>query len=242
MILQAFGELGIPGALALLAFAGCVLLAGARAVRRPGLDGACATAALGVFMVWLTQTNLDWIHNLPGVTGMALVAAAVLLAPGGTRTRGAEERFGRRPAAGIVLTGLALIAIALAASGVGRQYLSEHYRAEAEDSLSRSPDDALQAAQRSFDLGAPPVGDYYIAAAAYARLGSYRDARAALRAAAARERPNPVPWLLLGDLEMRRGSGPAALRAYRRSKALNPLDPALPPRIASASELVKGAR
>jgi O-antigen ligase len=240
--LQAFGELGIPGALAVLLFAGCVIVAGARAVRRPGVDGACAAAALGVFVVWLSQTSVDWIHNLPGITGMALVAAAVLLAPRSATTGYEAAPTGGRRALGTVVVAAALAAIALAAVSVGRQYLSEHHQANAEQSLARSPVQALESVRRSFDLGAPPVANYYVAAAAYARLGSYADARAALHAAAAREPANNVPWLLLGDLEMRRGSGRAAVAAYDRSKVLNPLDAALPARISAARELIGSER
>jgi hypothetical protein len=235
--LQAFGELGIPGVLAVLVFAGCVLAGAARAVRLPGIDGASAAAALGVFVVWLSQTSVDWIHNLPGVTGMALVAAAVLLAPGSRRT----AREGRR-GTGAVLAAAALMAIALAGVSLGRQYLSERYRGQAERSLARSPVQALDAVRHSLDLGAAPVSNYYVAAAAYARLGSYRDARAALHAASVREPANHVPWLLRGDLEMRRGSANAALTAYQRSQALNPLDAALPSRIAAARGLADKQR
>jgi Flp pilus assembly protein TadD len=88
--------------------------------------------------------------------------------------------------------------------------------------------------QRALALGASPVQDRYVAASAYARLGDYPNAREALRSATSAEPSNAVPWLLLGDLELRRGSPAPALRAYRRSKQLNPLDPLIGDRIDQA--------
>jgi O-antigen ligase len=232
---QALGELGAPGAAAVLAFAACVLVGAARVRRRSGLDGACAAAALGVFVVWLTQTSFDWLHLLPGVTGMALVAAAVLLAP----ARASAPPVALRARRGVAAAA-ALVLIVAGAVSVGRQYLSERAEHAAAAALASSPERALGHARRAFELGAAPIGTYYVAAAAYARLGSYEQARAALVAAAAREPANSVPWLLLGDLEMRRESGRAALAAYRRSLALNPLDMALPARVDSARALIGG--
>ena len=235
--MQVLGELGIPGALAVLGFAACVFAGAARARRRVGMDGAVAVAALGMFTAWFAQTSVDWIHNLPGVTGMALVAAAVLVAP----QRG-DASPGRRRPGQAALAAVALAAIALAGVSVARQYLSDHYRDQARSELRSSPQRALDDVRRSMDLGAAPIADYYIAAAAYARLGSYADAGAALRDAAAREPANPVPPLLLGDLEMRRESGARALAAYRRAQRLSPLDAALPPRITAARELAETSR
>ena len=235
--MQALGELGIPGALAVLGFVGCVFAGAARARRRPGMDGAVAVAALGMFTVWIAQTSVDWIHNLPGVTGMALVAAAVLLAP--TRAGAPSERRRTRHAA---LAAAALVVIALAGVSVARQYGSDHYRDVARGEVRSAPERALENVRRSMDLGAAPIADYYIAAAAYARLGSYEDAKAALRDAAAREPANPVPPLLLGDLEMRRGSAGRALAAYRKSERLSPLDATLPARIAAARDLAEARR
>jgi hypothetical protein len=235
--MQALGELGIPGALAVLGFAACVFAGAARARRRVGIDGVVAVAALGMFSAWFAQTSVDWIHNLPGVTGMALVAAAVLVAP-----QRAESSSDRRRPLRAVLAAVALAAIALAGVSVARQYLSDHYRDQARSELGSSPHRALDDVRRSMDLGAAPIADYYIAAAAYARLGSYADAKAALRDAAAREPANPVPPLLLGDLELRRESGRRALAAYRRAQRLSPLDAALPPRIADARELAEAKR
>jgi tetratricopeptide (TPR) repeat protein len=225
--LQAFAELGVPGLLALMAFVGCVGW-GAVTARRSRGAGAAFTAALGIFVVWLTQTSVDWLHNLPGITGLALVAAAVLMA--GDRAA--------RPSRGVrstVLVGAALVLIGLASVSVGRQYVGHRYGDAARSALASSPQTALADVKRALAFGAAPIQDRYVAAAAYARLGDYADARRALRSAVAHEPSNSVPWLLLGDLELRRHSPVAALRAYRRSEQLNPLDPLVSGRIARAT-------
>jgi hypothetical protein len=77
-------ELGIPGLLGFLLFAGGVAVVGRRALlRRPMLaPGACAVCA-----VWLLHATIDWDWQIPAVTLSAIVAAAALVAasePGAT--------------------------------------------------------------------------------------------------------------------------------------------------------------
>ena len=47
-----------------------------------------SVAAGGAFVAWLAHTSVDWLHNIPGVTGVALCAAAALVSPW-ARRRGA---------------------------------------------------------------------------------------------------------------------------------------------------------
>ncbi len=79
--LQALGELGVVGAALLLVFlAGLGLGACARRAARMSASARfLAVAGTGAVVAWLVHTSVDWIHLLPGVTGVALALGAVLL-------------------------------------------------------------------------------------------------------------------------------------------------------------------
>jgi UDP-GlcNAc:undecaprenyl-phosphate GlcNAc-1-phosphate transferase len=220
--LQTLGELGIVGGLALAAFLGVVISAFARQARlsrRPGSDRTIVVAAGGVFLVWLVHTSFDWLHLLPGVTGLALSAAAVLVAlPGqGARPAGVWPRR--------TWVAVCSILVLLGAVTLGWLALAEHERARGAAVVRADPATALQRARRSLDFNEESLPTYYLLAAADARLGRYEPARSALLAAVGREPHDFVSWVLLGDLELRRGNLPSAVRFYRRAHQLNPRDP-----------------
>ena len=78
--MQMLAELGIGGIIALLVFCGAVLYAGLSRDRRlAGRDPGIRVAALGMFTAWLTATSFDWLYDIPGLTGMAMLAAAILV-------------------------------------------------------------------------------------------------------------------------------------------------------------------
>ncbi len=220
--LQTLGEIGLIGALALAAFLAAVFLGlwrRARVARRSGAAAGLTVATGGMFIVWLAQTSVDWLHLIPGLSGIALGAAAVLLLPADE----GPKRGGRRrlPLLGVVVAlALAVVAIVL----IGRPTLAEHLRSEAEGQLAASPRRSLTSAEESLSLNPDSLQGYYLKGAALARLGLYRPARAALLEAIEREPHNYVSWALLGDLDTRRGVIAQAQRAYRRASLLNPRD------------------
>jgi hypothetical protein len=219
LTLQALAELGVVGALGFLLFAGTVLFAAVRlgrgAIARSELPVVVACA--GIFIAWFVQTNADWLHNLPGVTGIALLAAGVLL----TRARGAAPatRVFPRGSAAVAVLGAGLVAAA-----VGVLWRADADRAEARASLKRDPTSAIEAANRSIALNPERVDTYVVKAAAYARKGDYAAARQVLMVAGRKEPHNYVPWALLGDLAIRRRLPDQARRSYRRASRLNPSD------------------
>ena len=235
--LQVLAELGIGGALLLAA----VLLAVAAGVRRrirAGLREPVVVAALGVVTAWSVHTSVDWIHLLPGLTGVALLGAAVLLRPAGGRAQDAEaaaQRAGRAlgfaprrsTAARVAPVLLAGVAIGIAALSLSRQSLSEHYVQRAQAALGGDPARALVEANRALRLDHESIAAYYAKAAALARFGEGAAAHAVLLDAAGREPRNFVTWVLIGDLSVRRGERRAAQRAYDRASRLNPRDAGL---------------
>jgi UDP-N-acetylmuramyl pentapeptide phosphotransferase/UDP-N-acetylglucosamine-1-phosphate transferase len=233
--LQVLAELGIAGGL-LFAAALVLIAAGAWRRIRDGGRAPVVVAGLGVVTAWLVHTSVDWIHLLPGLTGVALLGAAVLLrpargdgadagtAPAAAVAAGAVARSGRARLAPAVLVGLA---ITVAALSLSRQGLSERYIERAQAALADHPARALVEANRALRLDREAIAAYYAKAAALARFGDGDAARAVLLDATRREPRNFVTWALLGDLSVRQGDLRAAQGDYRRAARLNPRDPGL---------------
>ncbi len=180
--LQALSETGIVGAGLLLLLLGAMAAGVARCVA-PARTSASAhaglVAATGLTVAWLVQTSVDWMHLLPGLTGMALAGLAVLVASG-KETRRVRPRV-------LVAIPIALL-VGVAAISLTRQGLAEHFRRAAQADLAARPADALENANRSLRLDQEAVGTYYVKAAAFARYGEAEAARSALREAARRSR------------------------------------------------------
>jgi O-antigen ligase len=220
--MQTLAELGIVGMLFLLLFVGAVI-AGlwrqSRRARELPERRMVAVAAGGAFVAWLTHTSVDWLHNIPGVTGIALCAAAALVSPWALRPSRAPV------STRIVVVALVGVLAVVAADSVGRLAYAEKDRIAARDSLRSDPVEALRLANRSLALNDESVPALYVRGAAYARLGRYGESRAALLEAAKVEPRDHLTWALLGDLSARRGKFRQAQAYYRRSLALNPRNP-----------------
>lgn len=232
--LQMLAELGPAGMIGLLLLVVPVLIAGLRGYSRcrSRADTALTTAALGMFTAWLAGTSVDWLYDIPGLTGMALLAAAVVLTTAAPSLRASEARsspFPRtRPVLGLALgLGLTLGVVALFAGSLGRQYLGTLYSDSGRGLVYRHPLPALQTLRTAERLDPWSMQTQYAVAAAYARLDDYQAARAALRHAEQLEPENYVPPALLGDIATRAGRPAEALTAYLRALRLDPLEPAL---------------
>jgi hypothetical protein len=221
--LQVLSELGLAGGLALLLFAGGVLAAVGLTLRRARGDPAAAglaVAAGGTFLVWLVHTSVDWLHLIPGLTGLALCAAAAVLGP---LSAGRPPRTVPRWARPAALAALAVV-LAVGAVGVIRPVLALHARTQARADLRTDPRGALEHAQDAVSLEPEAIPSYRLEAAAQARLGRYGAARGALLEAIGRQPRDFVSWALLGDLAVRRGDLARARRYYGRAHGLNPRD------------------
>ena len=204
------------GAAALALFLAAVLYGFARRARaaRTNLqDRGLAVAAGGAFLVWLVHTSVDWLHLIPGVTGLALASAAVLVGP--WRRPAAERATAVRRS--VVLA--CAVVIVFGAALVGRSALAEKYRTDAQGLIQAAPARAIAKADDSLALDDEALDTYYAKAAAYARLDDYRRARSTLIEATRREPHDFVTWGLLGDLAVRRGALADARRAYSRGCA-----------------------
>lgn len=225
--LQALAELGIAGLGLLLLLAGGAAWAvwrAAGAARRDPVERGLAVAATGIVVAWAVHTSVDWLHLLPGVTALAIVAAGVLATV--PRRDGGAAREPSRPTRLAAATAVAVV-LAVTGGTLVRQAMTDHFRHRAETALAERPADALRNADRALRLDPASLPSYYVKAAALARFGEGDAARATLTEAARREPGDFVTWALLGDLATRQGDEQAAQRYYGRALALNPKDPAL---------------
>jgi O-antigen ligase len=217
--LQILAELGLGGALLFAAFLVAVAVGLWRRARSrlPG-SAALTVAAGGAFLAWLGASAVDWVHLFPGLAGIALAAAAVLVI---------DDRLVPAPPAGrrgLAVAGVAVTLAAVAAFGLARLGLADRYRADASDTVASDPLAALTDTSKSLSLDGDALSTYYVRAAAYARLGRYEPARDTLIEALNRDPDSFVTWTLLGDIAFRRGNPARAQFYYRRALSLNPLD------------------
>ncbi len=228
--LQVLAELGIGGAIGLLLFLGSALGAGltSRRTTLASHDPALKVAALGLFTAWLAATSVDWLYDIPGLAGMAMLAAAVLVVPvppGGDSEVGPNRRERTRAQQAALVTALGVLA--LVAASLGRQYVAALYSNSGQSLVSRQPVRALQKLRTAEQLDPWSMQTQYAVASAFARLNDYPAARAALLHAERIEPENYVPPALLGDIATRAGDRATALAAYRLALRLDPLEPAL---------------
>ncbi len=244
--MQTLAELGVLGAIALILFCGGVLAAGVLGGRqRPGSPNPeIRVAALGLFTAWLAETSVDWLYNIPGLTGMAMLAAAILVVrtrddagTGWTATenvevsdRGVSRRVGTadahpptRKLALVVVLGI----LALLTASLGRQYAATLYRLNGQRLVSRTPLQALYRLRTAEQLDPWSMQTQYAVASAYARLDNYSAARATLLHAERLEPDNYVPPALMGDIATRAGDERTALLSYQHALRLDPREPVL---------------
>ncbi|HUY58230.1 MAG TPA: O-antigen ligase family protein [Solirubrobacteraceae bacterium] len=232
--LQMLAELGIGGAIGLSLFLLAVLGAGLTR-RRTTLasgDPALKIAALGMFTAWLAATSVDWLYDIPGLAGMAMLAAAVLVAPApqldaGTSVPAADSAASPRTRREQATLIAALGVLALVAASLGRQYVAALYSNSGQGLVARQPVKALHKLRTAEQLDPWSMQTQYAVASAYARLNDYAAARDALLRAEQLEPENYVPPALLGDIATRADDHATALASYRRALRLDPLEPAL---------------
>ena len=140
--LQALSETGVIGALLLLVFvAGLGLGAwrAAAAARESDLARATTVAAVGGLTAWFVHTSADWMHLLPGLTGVALLLGAVLLRSRDPAPAAASPRPATGRAAQLAVAGGLGLAIVLAGASLSRQGLSEYFQHRARSALPSAP-------------------------------------------------------------------------------------------------------
>lgn len=230
--LQTLSETGLLGALALVALFGGIATALARLVTRArepeSIPLGAAVGGVGVLVTWVVQTSVDWLHLLPGLTGLAL-AALVLLTPAAP-----AEATAATPRRRIATSAFAVLAALVALLTVGRVVLADRYLTTAREHAAAQPAVALADIGNALRFDGDDADAYYLRAGILAAQDRYDDARGALLAVIADQPRNYLPYQLLGDLAMRRGDAATALRDYRAAAERNPRDLLIQARIRQA--------
>lgn len=222
LLLQQLAEVGLFGGLAVCLLAGVVFLGLARLARREGpVHLEVAVGCGGIFVAWLLQTSIDWLYNIPGVTGLAMLAAGAVL--GSLRMAGDHTSGPTGTLLSVAVMGL----VVLLSASVAIQWTAERQRQDARARLNADPVGALRSANGSLSLNPESLPAHFTKAAALARLNRYAAARRTLLDAARKEPGNYLPWALLGDIARRRGASSEARAYYGRATQLNPFEPDL---------------
>ena len=217
--LQTLAELGIVGFGLLVAFVAAVAVGLWRRSRAPA-GRAIAIAAGGAFVGWFSESCVDWLALIPGLTGFALCAAAALVAPN-------NPQVGRaRVPRGVSVAGFVAAVALIGFSGytIGRLTLADADQRAGAAALAGDPRAALRDANDALDLNDASLQALFTKARALAAVNDYAGARATLLSAAAREPHSFTTWSLLGDLALQHGDLRAARISYQRAFTLNPRD------------------
>ncbi|MEA2348598.1 MAG: hypothetical protein QOG62_2385 [Thermoleophilaceae bacterium] len=215
--LQAFGELGMVGALLLLAFV-VVVLVGAlrRTLALAGPDRSRAAAAVSAAMVFALWSGVDWVWQVPALAAAFLLLVAVLLGPPGPAT-GVPSTPRRACAALGSLAALVLVALPLASASS----LQASQASAAAGDLAA----ALRQAQYATVLEPWSAPAALQESLVQERRGELVAALLAVHRAVELEPLGWQGWLVLGRLETETGDQLAGRSALAKAERLNPLSP-----------------
>jgi hypothetical protein len=215
LYLENLGELGLPGALLVIAALGSLLVGALRTTLRES-DARPRGAAVGLtaaFAVFCVLAGVDWMWESTAVTLMALAGGVVVANAGAGRA--SRPRVRRRvPAA--LFAALAL-AVQLPVLGAALQVRASQREVRAHDFVH-----AASSATNAIQIAPWAASGYIQRAVLLERLGLGARAAADARRATQREPTNWNHWLILARIEAERGRVGPAVADARRAAALNP--------------------
>jgi hypothetical protein len=229
LYLEVLGELGLVGFLLLgsaFVYGGAVAVSRAR--RTPRNERATVAALAAVLAAFLVGAGIEWIWQLPAVSGIALVCLGLLTGPA-TAVRaprsvdGQANGIPRRrlvPAAAVLLVGWLLIC----AQAV--PWLTELQLQASASAVRRN--DGAAALRRAIDaknLEPWAPSPYLQLALVQEQLGRLAAARGWIREAIDRNPSDWRLWVVSARIDTKADDIPAARQSLRRAKALNPRSP-----------------
>lgn len=214
LYMETLGELGIVGLVLIAALFALALTAGISGALRRGAAGrraeiAAATAALIAFLV---MAGGEWIWEIPAVAAAALILVAVLLSRHTGPSGGG--RLQRVALALLATAGLVTVGLPLA----GATSIRESEAAVGVGNLTDGLERARTAAKLQPYAATPRLQQALI----LERAGLLARAQTEAVAATEREPTNWRTWLILSRIQAKRGDARAAVRSFRRARALNP--------------------
>ena len=221
---EVLAELGIVGAVLIIAFVVAVLGFALRAVAAAAYErrsqAAAATAACAVFAC---GAALDWVWEM-GVIALAflLVAAAATARPQADELGEPESPLVWRKPGPALRVGAGLVAavaiVAISIPLAGDDAVRASQAAATDGDQSKALADAERAVDRQPYAGTPALQEALV----LERQGALGPAIAAAVDATENEPTNWRTWIVLSRLDAYAGRPDAAVEAYRHAKALNP--------------------
>ncbi|HEV2773561.1 MAG TPA: O-antigen ligase family protein, partial [Thermoleophilaceae bacterium] len=230
LYLETLGELG-PGGLALLLGAlGYGLLTALRRLRgRTGAARVTVAALSATLLAWALAAGIDWMWEMPLVTGVAILCLGLMTGPAAAprapasapvEQATARARRGRRS----FNVGVAVIAAAwLVICAQGALLLSQLRLEDSRSAAARGDFDVAAHAARGAQTLQPWAGTPYRQLALIEQdRGNTAGARRFIEAAIEREPGNFELWEIAARIETAAGNTEAAGRRRERSISLNP--------------------
>jgi hypothetical protein len=221
--LENMAELGLPGLVLMLVFAGSaigVAVVVRRKARRSSSAG-LSTAFLGAFVVFLFHASVDWMWESTAITVLAIAGIAVLGARLSERERGIPWPLRATLVALCVGAGALQLPGLLSTTAIRNSQAAER---------QRNGNLALSWANAAVDAEPWSASAYEQRGLVLEAAHRYGAAAADLRRAIANEPTNYVHWLNLSRVETERSRIGPALVDYARAQQLRPGSIAFPPR------------
>ncbi len=221
LYLETYGELGIVGlailaALLIATLAACI----ARWREAIGGDRKLMAGVLAAMAAFLAAAAIDWVWELTILPVafflLAAAGASGLRRPAGDRSPSPQPMSPRMRLVVAVTSIAALCAIAVPLAST--QQLRASQEAFGDASLSTALGHAQDAESIQPFAASPPLQRAFV----LEKDGQLGAARSAAREATRAEPTNWRTWFTLARIEAEMKNAPAALKAFRQAKALNP--------------------
>ena len=230
LFLETLGELGLVGLGLLLGALGFGVVTALRRLRgRTDAERAAIAALCASLLAWAFAAALDWMWEMPLVTGVAILCLGLIAGPA-TALEASSSALAEHPTARArrgrrsFNVGIAVIAAAwLVICAQGAPLLSELRLEDSRRAAARGDFEAAAQAARGARTFQPWAGTPYRQLALIERdRGDTAAARRFIDAAIDREPGNFELWAIAADIESDAGNPEEARRRRERARSLNP--------------------
>ncbi|MBO9532534.1 MAG: tetratricopeptide repeat protein [Solirubrobacteraceae bacterium] len=223
--IRTLGQLGLVGAVLLLAWIVPVLIAVRRlAAGRDPAGRAVAVAAGGAFALWLIHGSVDWLLEYAGMS--AIVAAVAGLVVSSAPDLPSRSRAVPREGAlfGSLVRWPAIAVLLLAVTWTSAQWASERTRAAAVSIAPDQPQRAIEKAEQARSLDPFSDDPDRLIGQLAIQTGDYAKARSAYLDAFQRNRGALTPRIWLGVIASAQGNRKEARTWLKRAIRVAPRD------------------